>query len=100
MQAAETHDEAHEPWRVTRAFSLELCMELVDWLARPTTGEKPRTLREPMNWLMKPFRAVVLADRDAYFWIKDRLKLGEYQMAALVWFSACIFGFLLGWWLT
>ena len=53
-----------------------------------------------MDWLMKPFRAVVLADRDAYFWIKDRLKLGEYQMAALVWFSACIFGFLLGWWLT
>ena len=53
-----------------------------------------------MEWLIKPFRAVVLADRDAYFWIKDRLKLGEYQMAALVWFSACIFGFLLGWWLT
>ena len=73
---------------------------LVSWLPRPTKEGKPRTLTNSMEWLIKPFRAVVLADRDAYFWIKDRLKLGEYQMAALVWFSACIFGFLLGWWLT
>ena len=46
-----------------------------------------------------PFKSVVGADRDAYFWIKKKLGLGEYQMAALVWFSGLIIGILLGVWI-
>ena len=34
-----------------------------------------------------PFTSLVGADRDAYFWIKKKLGLGEYQMEALLWFS-------------
>ena len=46
-----------------------------------------------------PLQAFVGADRDAYFWIKKKLGLGEYQMAALVWFSGLIIGILLGVWI-
>ena len=46
-----------------------------------------------------PLQAFVGADRDAYFWIKKKLGLGEYQMGVLVWFSALIIGILLGVWL-
>ena len=45
-----------------------------------------------------PLKAVVGADRDAYFWIKKKFGLGEYQMGALVWFSGLIIGILLGVW--
>ena len=47
----------------------------------------------------KPFQALVGADRDAYFWIKKTLGLGEYQVGALVWFSGLIIGILLGVWI-
>ena len=43
-------------------------------------------------------KSIVGADRDAYFWIKKKLGLSEYQMAALVWFTALIVGTLLGIW--
>ena len=43
-----------------------------------------------------PLKALVGADRDAYFWIKKKLGLGEYQMGVLVWFSALILGILIG----
>ena len=45
------------------------------------------------------FQALVGADRDAYFWIKKTLGLGEYLMGALVWFSGLIIGILLGVWI-
>ena len=44
--------------------------------------------------------SIVGADRDAYFWIKKKLGLSEYQMGALVWFSALIIGILLGIWIS
>ena len=47
----------------------------------------------------KPFKALVGTDRDAYFWIKNKLGLGEYQMGALIWFSGLIVGILLGIWI-
>tara|TARA_B100000902_G_C26463932_1_gene506821 strand:+ start:77 stop:232 length:156 start_codon:yes stop_codon:yes gene_type:complete len=46
-----------------------------------------------------PIQALVGADRDAYFWIKNKLRLSEYQMGALVWFSGLIIGILLGVWI-
>ena len=46
-----------------------------------------------------PLKAVVGADRDAYFWIKKKFGLGEYQMGALIWFSGLIIGILLGVWI-
>ena len=46
-----------------------------------------------------PLKSIVGADRDAYFWIKKKLSLSEYQMGALVWFSALIIGILLGIWI-
>ena len=53
-----------------------------------------------MNHMAKnPFKSIVGADSDAYFWIKKKLGLSEYQMGALVWFSALIIGILLGIWI-
>ena len=46
-----------------------------------------------------PFQALVGVDRDAYFWIKKKLGLGEYQMGALVWLSGLIIGILLAVWI-
>ena len=46
-----------------------------------------------------PLKALVGADRDAYFWIKKKLGLGEYQMGALVWLSGLIIGILFGVWI-
>ena len=46
-----------------------------------------------------PLQSVVQGDRNAYFWIKKKLNLSEYQMGALVWFSALIIGILLGIWI-
>ena len=46
-----------------------------------------------------PFKSFVGADRDAYFWIKKKLGLSEYQMGALMWFSALLIGILLGVWI-
>ena len=53
-----------------------------------------------LNQMVKnPLKSIVGADRDAYFWIKKKLGLSEYQMGALVWFSALITGILLGIWI-
>ena len=53
-----------------------------------------------LNCMAKnPLTSIVGADRDAYFWIKKKLGLSEYQMGALVWFSALIIGILLGIWI-
>ena len=46
-----------------------------------------------------PLKSLVGADRDAYFWIKKKLGLSEYQMGALTWFSALFIGILLGVWI-
>ncbi len=46
-----------------------------------------------------PLKSIVGADREAYFWIKKKFGLSEYQMGASVWFSALIIGILLGVWI-
>ena len=51
-----------------------------------------------MDWIVRPIRAVIFADEQAFLWIKKKLGLTEYQMAALVWFKGIIIGLLLGWW--
>ena len=44
-----------------------------------------------MNWFRhglapwKPVRTLLFADKKVFFWIKDRLGLSDYQMAALIW---------------
>ena len=45
-----------------------------------------------------PLTSIVGADRDAYFWIKKKLGLSEYQMGALVFFAGLILGIVLGVW--
>jgi len=52
-----------------------------------------------MDWIIRPIRAVLFADEQAFLWIKKKLGLTEYQMAALVLVKGLVIGFLLGWWL-
>ena len=58
-----------------------------------------------MNWrrdglaVWKPVQAVLLADKKVFFWIKGKLDLSEYQMAALAWLKGLILGFLLAYFL-
>ena len=58
-----------------------------------------------MNWRRdglvpwKPVRALLFADKKVFFWIKGKLGLSEYKMAALVWLMGVILGLVLGWWL-
>ena len=58
-----------------------------------------------MSWRLnglapwKPVRTVVFADKKVFFWIKRKLGLSEYQMAALVWMKGLVIGVLLGAWL-
>ena len=58
-----------------------------------------------MNWLRhglapwKPVRTLLFADKKVFFWIKDRLGLSDYQMAALLWLKGLVIGVLLGVWL-
>ena len=52
-----------------------------------------------MDWIVRPIRAVLFADEQAFLWIKKKLGLTEYQMVALVWVKGLVIGFLLGWWL-
>ena len=52
-----------------------------------------------MDWIVRPIRAVIFADEQAFLWIMKKLGLTKYQMAALVWFKGIIIGLLLGWWL-
>ena len=58
-----------------------------------------------MNWrrdglaVWKPVQAVLHADKKVFFWIKGKLGLSEYQMAALAWLKGLILGFLLAYFL-
>ena len=47
----------------------------------------------------RPFQAVLFADKKVFFWIKEKLGLSEFQMAALAWLKGLILGFLLAYWL-
>ena len=58
-----------------------------------------------MNWkrdglvAWKPVKALLFADKKAFYSIKDKLGLSEYGMAALVWVKGVIIGLLLGFFL-
>ena len=62
----------------------------------PPCDDLPSLLK---NWIVKPIRAVVFADRDAFLWIQHKLGLSNYQMAVLAWVKGIVIGLLLGWWL-
>ena len=47
----------------------------------------------------RPFKALLFADKKAFHWIKEKLGLSEYQMAALVWVKGVIVGLLLAFFL-
>ena len=55
-----------------------------------------------MNWrrdglvIWRPVKALLFADKKVFYWIKDKLGLSEYQMAALVWVKGLIIGLLIG----
>ena len=58
-----------------------------------------------MNWhrddivAWRPIKALLFADKKVFYWIKDKLGLSEYGMAALVWVKGGIVGLLLGFFL-
>ena len=41
----------------------------------------------------------MFADKKAFYWIKEKLGLSEYQMAALVWVLGLVVGLLLAFFL-
>ena len=47
----------------------------------------------------KPFQAFLSADKKVFFWVKGKLGLTEYQMAALVWVKGIVIGLLIGYFL-
>ena len=55
-----------------------------------------------MNWkrdglaVWRPIKALLYGDKAAFYWVKNKLGLTEYQMAALVWVKGVIVGLLLG----
>ena len=58
-----------------------------------------------MSWrrdglvIWRPVEALLFADKKVFYWIKDKLGLSEYQMAALVWVKGLIIGLLIGYFL-
>ena len=58
-----------------------------------------------MNWFRhslapwKPVHTLLFADKKVFVWIKDRLGLSDYQMAALLWLTGLAMSVLLGVWL-
>ena len=58
-----------------------------------------------MNWRRddivagRPVKALLFADKKVFYWIKDKLGLSEYGMAALVWVKGVIVCLLLGFFL-
>ena len=58
-----------------------------------------------MNWFRhglaqwKPVYTLLFADKKVFVWIKDRLGLSDYQMAALLWLTGLAMSVLLGVWL-
>ena len=47
----------------------------------------------------RPVKALLFADKKVFYWIKDKLGLSEYGMAALVWVKGVIVGLLVGFFL-
>ena len=60
-------------------------------------------MKVTVNWkrdglaVWRPVKALLFADKKAFYWIKNKLGLSEYQMAALVWVKGLLIGLLLGW---
>ena len=58
-----------------------------------------------VNWrrdglvIWRPVKALLFADKKVFNWIKDKLGLSEYGMAALAWLKGLIIGFLLAYFL-
>ena len=58
-----------------------------------------------MSWrrdglvVWRPVKALLFADKEVFYWIKEKLGLSEYQMAALVWVKGLIIGLLIGYFL-
>ena len=52
-----------------------------------------------MDWIIRPIRAVLFADEQAFLWIKKILGFAEYQMAVFVWVKGLIIGLLIGYFL-
>ena len=48
-----------------------------------------------MDWIVRPIRAVIFADEQAFLWIKKKFVLTEYQMVALVWMRGLVICVLL-----
>ena len=58
-------------------------------------------MKVTVNWkrdglvVWRPVKALLFADKKVFYWIKEKLCLSEYQMAALVWIKGVIVGLLL-----
>ena len=58
-----------------------------------------------INWksdglvVWRPVKALLFADKKVFYWIKAKLGLSEYQMAALVWVKGIVIGLLIGYFL-
>ena len=58
-----------------------------------------------MSWkrdglvVWRPVKALLFADKKAFCWIKAKLGLSEYQMAAFVWVKGIVIGLLIGYFL-
>ena len=48
-----------------------------------------------MNWIIRPFQALVFADEKAFIWIRKKLGFSAYQMALLTWLKGLLIGLLL-----
>ena len=44
----------------------------------------------------KPVHTLLFPDKKVFVWIKDRLGLSDYQMAALLWLTGLVISVLLG----
>lgn len=55
-----------------------------------------------INWksdglvVWRPVKALLFADKKVFYWIKAKLGLTEYQMAALVWVKGIVIGLVIG----
>ena len=75
-------------------------MALVACLGLQRQGTIPVHIASPartqmMDWLIRPIRANLFADEQAFLWVKKKLDLREYQMAARVWLKSLIIGLLI-----
>ena len=49
-----------------------------------------------MNWIIRPFQALVFADEKAFVWIRKKLGFSTYQMALLTWLKGLLIGLFFG----